>query len=300
MLIMVYLYCVSLAHYTQSLFSIHPMRHPLVSLLIFLLLNVASSTVHSENIIYQWFEKNKTFFSDRPHADAKIITLPETRSSYRVKRVVDGDTIQLEDDTKVRLLGINTPEMGNRFHSEEAGGKRAKQWLNTVLKGQRIHLETDTERLDKYGRTLAHVFTEDDLHINVELVRKGFAAVSIYPPNVRYSTALIAAQAEAEAEQVGLWGDENYAVKSIDQLNEDNRHGWQRLTGTVQNVRRTRQYFYLEFGSHFNARIHKSNAQLFPSFDTYIGKTVEMRGLLNQLKDQTSLLIRHPDALRVL
>lgn len=275
------------------------MRYPLVSLLIFLLLNAASSTAYSENIIYQWFEKNKTFFSDRPHANAKIITLPDTRSNYRVKRIVDGDTIQLEDDTKVRLLGINTPEMGNRFHTEEAGGKRAKQWLNAALKGQMVRLETDTERLDKYGRTLAHVFTQAGVHVNVESVRQGLAAVSLYPPNVSYAAALIDAQNKAEAERVGLWGDAAYAVKPIEQLNADNQHGWQRLIGTVQNIRQTRQYFYLEFAGNFNARIHRSNAKLFPHFDTYVGKTVEMRGWLNQLKDQTSMLIRHPDALRL-
>lgn len=204
----------------------------------------------------------------------------------------------LENDTKVRLLGINTPEMGSRYRTEETGGKRAKQWLNAQLKGQIVRLETDVEPLDKYGRTLAHVFNQAGEHINRQLVQQGLATVSLYPPNLRYADALIAAEQQAETGQLGLWGDTDYRVKAINDLNANNQQGWQRLTGTVRSIRQTRQYVYLEFSDHFNARIHRSNVRLFSALDAYVGKNLELRGWINKQQGQLSMLIRHPDALR--
>ncbi|MEQ1635491.1 MAG: thermonuclease family protein [Methylococcales bacterium] len=275
------------------------MRHPVITSLFYILLSFTTSPVLSEDLIYQWIEQNKFYFSDRPHADARIITLPETQSHYKIKRVIDGDTVLLDDGTKVRLLGINTPEMANRHQSAEAGGKRAKQWLNEQLQGQIVRLETDVEKTDKYGRTLAHIFTDADVHINAQLVKLGLAAVSLYPPNLKYANALITAQEIAEKHQLGIWNDAAYAVKAIEQLNRDNQQGWQRLTGVVNNLRQTRQYYYLEFSGNFNARIHRSNAQLFPELTNFVGQTVEVRGWINQQQGQLSMLIRHPDAIRL-
>ena len=275
------------------------MRYPIITSLFCTLLSFFATSVFGDNLVYQWFEQNKAFFSDRPHADARVITLLETRSHYKVKRVIDGDTVVLDDGTKVRLLGINTPEMANRHRAAEAGGKRAKQWLTEQLKDQFIHLETDVEKIDKYGRTLAHVFTDADAHINLQLVQRGLAAVSLYPPNLKYANALITAQAVAEKQRLGLWNDPAYAVKPVAQLNPDNQQGWQRISGVVQHLRQTRQYYYLEFSGNFNARIHRSNAHLFPDFATYAGRSVEMRGWINQQQGQLSMLIRHPDALRL-
>ncbi|NOT85717.1 MAG: nuclease [Methylococcaceae bacterium] len=275
------------------------MRYPVITRFFCILLSFTATPVFSENLIYQWIEQNKTFFSDRPHADARVITLPETQSHYKVKRVVDGDTVLLDDGTKVRLLGINTPELANRHQSAEAGGKRAKQWLTEQLQGETVRLETDVEKTDKYGRTLAHLFTDADVHVNAQLVRLGLAAVSLYPPNLKYADSLIAAEAVAEKQRLGLWNDAAYALKPLGQLNPDNQQGWQRITGVVKNLRQSRQYYYLEFSGNFNARIHRSNAHLFPDFSTYVGQAVEVRGWINRQQGQLSMLIRHPDALRL-
>lgn len=277
------------------------MRHPLPTLLLLLFilsLNIVQARSDSHNVIYQWFDKSKTFFSDRPHADAKILKISNKQAPYRVKRVIDGDTLLLENGVKVRLLGINTPEIAHRQQAAEAGGKQAKQWLTTQLKGQQVRLETDTEPTDKYNRTLAHVFTETGEHINVQLVQRGLATVSLYPPNLKYADALITAQHLAETQRLGLWNDPAYAIKSIEELDPDFTGGWQRLTGKVRSIRQTRRYYYLDFSENFSARMHRSNIGLFPNLTTYIGKTVEIRGKLNQQQGKLSMLIRYPDALR--
>ncbi len=289
------------------------MRCVIISLLVYLLVSIVGSPVRSEKVIYQWFEKNKAYFSDHPHANARAIKLPEQPKSHTkaiaapdvhrtfdIKYVIDGDTIVFADETKVRLLGINTPEISNPYHhATEVGGKRAKQWLSAALKGHSVRLETDVETSDRYGRTLAHVFTDAGVHINLELVAEGLAEVSLYPPNLKYADKLIAAQTSAENQGLGIWGDPAYAVKTPEQLNNDNYQGWQRISGTVQNIRETRRNYYLEFSPNFSARISRSNVGLFPNLQSLVGQTIEVRGLVNRQEGQFSLMLRHPSALRL-
>ena len=70
----------------------------------------------------------------------------------RVSRVVDGDTVELADGRKVRYLGINTPERGQPFYQE------ATDFNAELVAGKKVRLEFDVDTIDKYGRTLAHVF----------------------------------------------------------------------------------------------------------------------------------------------
>lgn len=84
-----------------------------------------------------------------------------------VQRIIDGDTIETSTET-IRLLGINCPEKG------EKGYEEAKEYLNKRLFNKTIRLEYNEEKKDKYGRTLAYVFLEDE-NINLELIEKGYA-----------------------------------------------------------------------------------------------------------------------------
>jgi micrococcal nuclease len=74
-----------------------------------------------------------------------------------------------------------------------------------MLEGQEVGLEFDVERLDRFGRTLAYVWLDDQL-FNEVLVARGFAHVSTYPPNVKYVDVFLEAQREARSAERGLWG----------------------------------------------------------------------------------------------
>ena len=125
-----------------------------------------------------------------------------------VLRVVDGDTLQVRRggrDVTVRLIGIDTPEVD--WYGGEAGcfGARAGRFAMRLLDGRRVRLELDRERLDPYGRTLAYLYLPDGRMLNVVLVRRGIAQVTIYPPNDRHEERLRRAEATARAEGAGLW-----------------------------------------------------------------------------------------------
>jgi micrococcal nuclease len=147
---------------------------------------------------------------DQPAAttapDSPLRSLP--RGSIPVESVVDGDTLHVlrrGRDVTVRLIGIDAPEVNWYGGTAECYGAQAGRFAMTLLEGEHVTLELDAERLDPYDRLLAYVSLEDGRMANVVLVRRGFATVTIYPPNDRYEDRLRAAQDAAREEGAGLW-----------------------------------------------------------------------------------------------
>ncbi|HXF68256.1 MAG TPA: thermonuclease family protein [Thermoflexus sp.] len=130
--------------------------------------------------------------------------LPPGRSavSARLVRVIDGDTIDvaIEGRTfRVRYIGMNTPERGQPFFIEAAEANRR------LVAGRTLLLVPDVSETDPYGRLLRYVIA-GDLFVNLALVREGYAAAMIVPPDVSCAEAFRAAEAEARAAGRGLWG----------------------------------------------------------------------------------------------
>jgi micrococcal nuclease len=118
---------------------------------------------------------------------------------------MDGDTLILEGGLKVRLLGIDAPEMEREGRPAEFLAHQAKAALAGLTQGQRVRLEYDQLRYDHFGRLLAYLFLPDQTLINAEMVRQGLAHVYLHTPNVRYRDLLLAAQREALEANRGLW-----------------------------------------------------------------------------------------------
>ena len=101
-----------------------------------------------------------------------------------VTKVTDGDTIKLSDGTKVRYIGIGTPETKHPKKPVQFFGKEASEANKKLVEGKKVRLEYDVQKTDKYKRTLAYVYLEDGTFVNAWLVENGYARVSTYPPNV--------------------------------------------------------------------------------------------------------------------
>jgi micrococcal nuclease len=128
----------------------------------------------------------------------------------RVVRVVDGDTIVVARDggreERVRYIGVDTPETVKPRTPVQCFGKKASAFNHRLLNGRRVRLVTDAEARDRYGRLLAYVFrADDDLFVNAELVRGGYATPLTIAPNVRYAARFRALAAEARRAGRGLW-----------------------------------------------------------------------------------------------
>ncbi len=236
-------------------------------------------------------------YSDKPSPNATLQKSSTTRHRYKNKvvHVYDGDTIKLENGNKIRLLGIDTPEVASRYQKATAGGNAAKKWLNKQLEGIDIYLEYDQQQRDKYQRLLAHVFLENGDHINVVLVELGLAIVNLFPPNLRYHDQLLAAQQLAQQQQLGMWAMKRYQLISADKVRKVS--GWKRYQGTVTSIKNNRKYVRLILSKKLSVRIAKKNLYLFPELESYMGQSVEVRGWLSGKKAPFSILVRHPSAL---
>ncbi|MBI5391951.1 thermonuclease family protein [Candidatus Woesearchaeota archaeon] len=106
-------------------------------------------------------------------------TAIQTGEHAIVFRIVDGDTVQLKNGDKVRLLGINTPEHDQLYYQE------AKDYLKELIEGKEVVLQEDKDTKDKYGRLLRYILL-DGKNINVEMVEQGYATEYVVQPNVHY------------------------------------------------------------------------------------------------------------------
>jgi micrococcal nuclease len=125
--------------------------------------------------------------------------------SAKVARVVDGDTIVLEDGRHVRLVQLDAPETDEG----ECYAREAEAALRALLPaGTEIEIESDPalDKRDRFGRTLAYV-SKDGANINLDLVRRGAAAPWFFHGDRgRYASDLLAAAREAGRQHRGLWG----------------------------------------------------------------------------------------------
>ena len=128
-------------------------------------------------------------------------------TGYRVKWVLDGDTIVLNDGRKVRYLGINTPELAHDDQQAEPFAEVAKRFNASLVYDKEIRLEFDKERTDQYGRTLAYIFLTDGTFVNAQIISNGYAFLSFHPPNQKYEPILFQSQRAAMSDRKGIWKD---------------------------------------------------------------------------------------------
>jgi endonuclease YncB( thermonuclease family) len=250
--------------------------------------------------IYFWTdEQGKKHFSDTEHSGAQTYQEAQHKSLFSIKSIFDGDTVQLKDGRKIRLVGINTPEVAHRNNPAQEGGEAAKKWLTKLLIGKKVRLEFAEQKQDKYKRYLAHLFTEEGLHINLELVRLGFASVNIFPPNIAYVDELVGASDTAEKKKLGIWQYPSYAIKPVHELNLNNKYGWQRIVGKIISIQQTKKSVYLIISNTFKLRIKKQFLHFFTNVGELQGKTVEARGWVNKSRNQMLMQIKHSSVLKI-
>lgn len=128
----------------------------------------------------------------------------------KVTEVVDGDTIKVSNGKTVRFIGMDTPETKDPRRPVGCFGKEASNEAKSLLDGKDVILQKDISEVDKYGRILRYIFLPlkngQILFVNDFLVREGFAKVSTYPPDVKYTDQFIQAEREAREGSRGLWG----------------------------------------------------------------------------------------------
>jgi micrococcal nuclease len=141
-------------------------------------------------------------------------------TDIKVTRAVDGDTLVLENGERLRLIGIDTPEMhesdkldrdsqrsGQDKRTIQEMGRRAYRFTKNLVEGKRVALEFDVEKHDRYDRLLAYVYLKDAnrTFVNAQIVKEGYASLMTIPPNVKYADLFLKLYQEARQNRRGLW-----------------------------------------------------------------------------------------------
>ncbi len=128
----------------------------------------------------------------------------QRRTSAQVTKHTDGDTLWLSGIGKVRLIGVDTPEV---YGDDECYGRRASAFVErTVPLDSAVSYRLGTEERDRYGRALAYVYLDKGRFLNLLLVRRGYAQVLTVPPNVEFAERFTKAARRAREAGRGLWG----------------------------------------------------------------------------------------------
>lgn len=136
--------------------------------------------------------------AEQVNTDEASVAEEESEETFVVRHVIDGDTFILENDERVRLIGINAPERDAPFYDE------ATELLRELVEGQAVRLEQDVNERDQYERLLAYVYVGETF-VNRELVAAGLAESRAYEPDVSRQAELDAAEEEARQAGRGLW-----------------------------------------------------------------------------------------------
>ncbi len=137
------------------------------------------------------------------------VTSQGDSATVQVVRVIDGDTIRVccvfGDRVTVRYVGVDTPETHHPMKGVDPYGMEAAEANRKLVDGKTVRLEFDVQQLDRYGRTLAYVYSEDGTFVNAWLVENGYAVVMTIPPNVKHQDLFLKLQREAREAGRGLW-----------------------------------------------------------------------------------------------
>jgi micrococcal nuclease len=121
-----------------------------------------------------------------------------------VKRVIDGDTVELITGEKVHLIGVDTPKTKDPRKPVQYFGKVATTFTQRLVEGKRVRLAYDQQHQDKYGRTLAYVYLDDGTFVSAEIIKQGHGFAYMRFP---FKFLEEFRQLEREAREVGrgLW-----------------------------------------------------------------------------------------------
>ncbi len=227
----------------------------------------------------------------------------ETSERVTVVHVFDGDTVKLADGRRLRLIGINAPELRPDGPGHEPFADQAKAALQSIIErnNRTLLLQYDREHQDHYGRLLAHAFTESGENIAARLLTGGFATTLVVPPNGWSHDCYQQQENRARIERRGIWGHPRYQAQDSRELAASTR-GFALVYGTVQRVRQAGGTLWLEFEGPLSVRIGKQDQVNFPhgQLERLVGEAVEIRGWVRSKPSGLVMTVRHPAALTII
>ncbi|MHC8364804.1 thermonuclease family protein [Pseudomonas sp. ZT5P21] len=203
--------------------------------------------------------------------------VPSGLTPVAVQRVVDGDTLRLSDGRSVRMIGLNTPELGKQGRSDEPFAVAARKRLEALVAASdgRVGVLPGEESKDHYGRTLAHLYGTDGVNLEAQMLAEGLGFQVAVAPNVDLVTCQQAAERSARQAGLGVWRQS--PVLKAEQINTS---GFAVVSGRVSKVQRNRGGVWIELQDALVLRIAPNLSGHFDvaALERLKGKQIEARG----------------------
>jgi len=220
--------------------------------------------------------------------------------TVQIQSVTDGDTVVLSDSRRVRIIGINAPELdkpSERALKTAAAAAKAKI-EKSIEQNRTVRLVRGVEDLDRYGRTLGHVILSNGDSVAASLLSAGLAAASAVAPNTRCATQYLQLEAKARQQQLGLWQQTNNPWLATHR-NTNTLQGFHLLTDTVVAVTRQRKRWRLRLSG--GAEVHGAlNLLSAPQWHAMLKQTIAVRGWFSRRAGVSSVRLHHPSNLNIL
>lgn len=227
---------------------------------------------------------------------------PVSAEAVQVRYVHDGDTLVLADNRKVRLIGINTPEVSRNGDPAQALSINARDRLRQLLfeQSNKAQILYGHQKVDDYGRSLAHLWSADGTNLTAELLREGLGWALAVPPNVRLLDCYLESERQAREASRGVWDHPDYQATPSSRLSLRDE-GFMRVKGRVIRVNHGGGATWINLEGRFAARIPDQDLQWFaePPGKAWLGREVEVRGWLYATKGESRITVNHPAAITV-
>ncbi len=241
-------------------------------------------------------------------AEDRSPTPMERGESQRVAEVIDGDTLVLEDGTEVRLVGIQAPKLalGRADFAAQPLAEEAKAALEAMTLGRLVALSYGGQRIDRWGRQLAHLHDDSGRWIQGELLASGLARVYTFRDNTALAEAMLAAERAARQGRLGIWADPFFEVRTVAET-EALIDTFQIVEGEVLDAAVVRGRAYLNFGADwrddFTVTIAPKDRRAFENagldLEALAGRAIRVRGWLDSYNGP-QIELTHPEQLEIL
>lgn len=214
--------------------------------------------------------------------------------------VIDGDTLVLGGGARLRLIGIDTPELDREGSSDEPFARAARAETQAFLGAAPapVRLLPGREPRDRHGRLLAHVYDAKGRNLGEHLLRSGLGYQITFPPNDRLSGCYLEAESDARRHRRGLWRAPDRDAAALPAGTE----GFERVVGRVERVERGKGVTRIDLDGALTLRIRDEDLDRFdaPALARLVGRRVEVRGWVYSYEGRLRMRLRHPTSLRPL
>lgn len=193
----------------------------------------------------------RTIIAGVSWGDTSSYTALKPAETVRVSNIVDGDTVVLDDNRQVRLVGIQAPKLplGRKGFPTWPFAHESAELLTTLALHQEFALHFGQTPRDRHGRLLAHMVRHDGVWLQGSLLKAGMARVYTFPDNTKLASEMLTIERRARGTRSGIWTLSHYALRRAEKQTWPRGTGFEIVQGVVKNVNNVRGTYYLNFGA---------------------------------------------------